>query len=273
MEKLKIDLTGSQETSIGTLVARATDARSAKSILHDTDAIRIIDQIDHDFDKFHVNETHAVLYGIRTLCLDRWTAEFLSQNPQATVVHLACGLDDRLCRLQADLTKVRWIDLDLPGVVELRTKLIPNPEGDYQLIAADATDKSWLEGIPTDRPTVIVCQGLTMFLEEESGKRMIRQIVDHFKSGQLIIDFISTVSLYVQDQVDTLVATGASFKWGVDDPKSIETLHPRLKMIDCLGPSGLGDNEHLPLMTRLVISNYSDVPWLRYLSSYVRFDF
>ncbi|KAI1472721.1 putative polyketide synthase protein [Daldinia caldariorum] len=273
MEKLKIGLTGSQETSIGTLVARATDARSAKSILHDTNAIRIMDQIDHDFDKFHINEAHATLYSTRTICLDRWVTEFLLRNPQATVVHLACGLDDRLRRLQADLTKVRWIDLDLPDVVELRAKLIPSPKGDYQLIAADATDRAWLEEIPTDRPTVIVCQGLTMFLEEESGKRMIRQIVDHFKSGQLIIDFISTISLYTQGQVATLVATGASFKWGVDDPKSIETLHPRLKIVDCLGPSELGDNEHLPLRTRLLISTYPDVPWLRYLSSYVRFNF
>ncbi|OTB10078.1 hypothetical protein K445DRAFT_268284 [Daldinia sp. EC12] len=272
-EKLKIALTGSQETAIGTLVARAKDAKSANSILNDTNAVQVIDQIDHDFDKFRVNESHATMYGRRTIRIDRWTAEFLSENPEATVVHLACGLDDRLRRLQPDLTKVRWIDVDLPDIVELRTKLIPNPEGDYRLIAADATDTSWLKDIPNDRPTVIVCQGLTMYLEEEAGKCMIRKIVDHFKSGQLIIDFIGTVLLYIQDQVDTLVATGAIFKWGVDDPKSVEALHPQLKMVDCLGSEGLGENAQLPLGTRLLVSNYSDVPWLRYLSSYLRFTF
>ncbi|KAI1648912.1 putative polyketide synthase protein [Daldinia loculata] len=271
--KLKITFTGPQETLIGPLVARATDARSAHPILNDVDSIRVIDQIDHDFDKFGVNETQATMYALRALRLDRWTTEFLSNNPQATVVHLACGLDDRLRRVQADLTKVRWIDLDLPDVVELRNKLIPYPEGDYRLIAADATEKAWLEQIPVDRPTVIICQGLTMFLEEESGKRMIRQIIDHFKSGQLIIDYIGTVLLSLQGQVDPLVATGSSFKWAVDEPKTLEALHPQLKMMDCLGPTELGDHVYLPLATRLILSTYPDLPWLKYISSYMRFNF
>ncbi|KAI0104475.1 putative polyketide synthase protein [Daldinia grandis] len=271
--KLKITFTGPQETLIGPLVARATDARSAQPILNDADSIRVMDQIDHDFDKFGMNETQAIMYSLRALRLDRWTAEFLSNNPQATVVHLACGLDDRLRRVQADLTKVRWVDLDLPDVVELRNKLIPLPEGDYQLIAADATEKAWLEQIPVDRPTVVICQGLAMYLEEESGKRMIRQIIDHFKTGQLIIDHIGTVLLYLQDQVDTLVATGSSFKWALDEPKTLEALHPQLKMVDCLGPAELGDHVFLPLGSRLIMSSYSDLPWLKYMSSYMRLDF
>ncbi|KAI0844628.1 putative polyketide synthase protein [Daldinia vernicosa] len=271
--KLKITFTGPQETLIGPLVARATDARSAHPILNDTDSIRVMDQIDHDFDKFGIYKTQATIYALRALCLDRWTTEFLSSNPQATVVHLACGLDDRLRRVQADLTKVRWIDLDLPDVVELRNKLIPYPEGDYRLIAADATEKAWLEQIPVDRPAIIICQGLAMFLEEESGKRMIRQIIDHFKSGQLIIDHIGTILLSFQNQVDALVATGSSWKWAIDEPKTLEALHPQLKMVECLGPTEFGDHAFLPLGTRLMMSTYSDLPWLKYISCYMRFDF
>ncbi|KAI8965374.1 putative polyketide synthase protein [Daldinia sp. FL1419] len=271
--KIKITLTGPQETLFGPLISRATDAKAEYSILKDTDSCRILDRIDHDLDKFGINETHAMMYALRTLRLDTWTTEFLLNNQEATVVYLACGLDDRFRRIKADMTKVRWIDLDLPDVVELRAKLIPNPEGDYRLIAADATDKTWLEQIPADRPTVVICQGLIMFLEEESGKRMIRQVIDHFKTGHLIIDAVGTVLLSLQDQVDTLVATGSSFKWGVDDPKSLESIHPQLKMVNALGPSELGDNVHLPLGTRLMLSTYSDLPWLKYLTSYMRFNF
>ncbi|OTA95573.1 hypothetical protein M434DRAFT_69204 [Hypoxylon sp. CO27-5] len=273
MNKIKIRLTGPQETLMAPLIARARDARMPQPVLNDMHAIQVLDRIDHDIDKFQIDDPQAVMQTLRAQCHDKWTAEFLANNPNATVVHIACGLDSRVQRLNPDLTKVRWIDLDLPDVIELRSQLMPCPEGDYTLIAADATDGAWLEQVPADRPTVIICQGLLMYLEEEAGKRMIIQLVNHFKSGQLIIDCVGSVMLSLQSRVGVLAATGSSFKWGLDDPKSLEALHPQLTMLECLGPAELDGFSRMPLSTRLMLSTYSYLPWFRYLSSYVRFTF
>ncbi|KAI1208229.1 putative polyketide synthase protein [Annulohypoxylon truncatum] len=270
--KIKIPLTGTQETLMGPLIARARDARMPQPILNDIYAAQILDWIDHDTDKFHVDDTQTIIHALRAACMDRWIVEFLTNNPECTVVHLACGLDSRWQRIQPDLTRVRWIDLDLPDVIEIRTKLIPNPEGNYMLVAANVTEESWLQQIPADRPTVIVGQGLMMYLEEEAGKRMIQRVVEHFKSGQLIIDCVSTIMLSLQHSIETLTATGSNFQWGVDEPKTLEALHPQLTMLECLGPSELGFS-HMPLNTRIMLSTYSYLPWFRYLSSYVRFAF
>ncbi|KAI0376455.1 putative polyketide synthase protein [Hypomontagnella monticulosa] len=271
--KIKITLTGPQETLMGPLISRSIDSKMPESVLKDTLAAEILDKIDYDVEKFKLDENKATLNTLRTLCLDRWAAEFLTNNPEATVVHLACGLDTRWHRLQPDISKVRWIDVDLPDVVELRTKLVPRPAGDYALLAADITADGWLQQIPTDRPTIVICQGVLMYLEEVAVKRLIPRVVDHFKSGHLIIDCVGTIMLSLQGHVDALTATGSSFKWGIDEPKTLEALHPRLKMLDCLGPSELGGFSKFPLSLRLMLSTYSYLPWYKYLSSYVRFEF
>ncbi|KAI0894715.1 putative polyketide synthase protein [Annulohypoxylon nitens] len=271
--KIKIPLTGTQETLMGPLIARARDARMPQPILNDIYAAQTLDWIDHDIDKFHIDDSQATMQALRAACIDRWIVEFLTNNPDSTVVHLACGLDSRCQRIQPDLTRVRWIDLDLPDVIDIRTKLIPNPEGNYMLIPADATEESWLQQVPADRPTVIVGQGLMMYLEEEAGKRLIQQVVTHFRTGQLIIDCVGTVMLSLQDRIETLTATGSSFLWGLDEPKTLETLHPQLMMLECLGPAELGGFSSMPLGTRIMLSTYSYLPWFRYLSSYVRFAF
>ncbi|XXG95781.1 hypothetical protein Hte_002052 [Hypoxylon texense] len=272
-EKVKITLSPTEETLMAPLIARARDAQSSQPVLNDVYALQILSRIDHDIEKFQIDDDKATMHTLRALCLDKWTAEFLATNPHSTVVHLGCGLDSRWQRLQPDLTMIRWIDVDLPDVIELRRKLIPSPEGEYSLLAADAAEETWLKRIPADRPTVVICQGLLMYLEEEVGKRLIQRLVDHFKSGQLIIDCIGTIALSLQDRIEVVRATGSSFKWGIDEPKTLESLHPQLKMLECLGPAELSGFSRMPLGTRLMLSTYSYLPWFRYLSSYVRFNF
>ncbi|KAI1769290.1 putative polyketide synthase protein [Hypoxylon sp. FL1150] len=271
--KVKVNLTGTEETLMAPLIARAKDAEMPQPLLNDVYALQTLSRIDHDIEKFQIDDNKATMHTLRALCLDKWTSEFLASNPHCTVLHIGCGLDSRWQRLQPDLTMARWIDVDLPDVVELRSKLIPIPEGDYTLLAADATEESWLKQIPADRPTVVICQGLLMYLEEEVGKRLIQRLVDHFKSGQLIIDCIGTIVLSLQDRIEVIRATGSSFKWGIDEPKTLESLHPQLKMLECLGPGDLQGFSRMPLGTRLMLSTYSYLPWFRYLSSFVRFNF
>ncbi|KAI1395286.1 S-adenosyl-L-methionine-dependent methyltransferase [Hypoxylon fuscum] len=213
------------------------------------------------------------MQALGALCLDKWTAEFLANYPNATVIHLACGLDSRYQRLQLELTNIHWINIDLPDVMELRSKLILNPVGNYASIAVDVIEETWLEHIPADGATIVICEGLLMYLEEKVSKILIRQLVNHFKSGQLIVDRVGTMMASIQDSVSDLRASSSTFQWGIDDPHMLEEIHPPLKMIDCLGPAELGGFSRMPLSTRLMLSTYSYLPWVRYLSSYARFDF
>ncbi|KAI0173487.1 putative polyketide synthase protein [Hypoxylon sp. FL1284] len=258
---------------MGPLIARARDAQKPDPVLNDIYAVQALSRMDYDIQKFEIDDSQATMNTLRAMCLDRWTTEFLASNPCSTVVHLGCGLDSRCLRLQPDLTSVRWIDVDLPDAIELRSKVMPNPGGDYSLLAADITKEEWLKQIPTDRPTVIIGQALLVYLKEDVGKLMIQRLVDHFNSGQLIIDCVNTVVLSLQQGIQATKANGTRFEWGIDDPKTLESLHPKLKLLDCLGPTDLAGFSRMPLGTRLMLSTYSYLPWYRYVSAYVRYSF
>ncbi len=78
-----VDLTKEQETSLITLYGRALESRSKTPIL--------VRRLDYDFRKLKVRRSNSVSAAIRAKRLDAWTAEFLADNPDATVLHLGCG--------------------------------------------------------------------------------------------------------------------------------------------------------------------------------------
>jgi O-methyltransferase involved in polyketide biosynthesis len=128
MDRETITLTGAQETTLATLYGKAMDSRSPNSILRDHQADKAMQRIAYDFRKTGVNVTTAAGIALRAKQLDDWTAEFLSDHQQATVLHLACGLDTRVHRLDPP-SSVRWFDVDYPEVLDLRKRLLRTRRG------------------------------------------------------------------------------------------------------------------------------------------------
>jgi O-methyltransferase involved in polyketide biosynthesis len=60
----------------------------------------------------------AISLPVRAKHLDGWTREFLAAHPRSTVLHLGCGLDTRVYRVDPP-AGARWYDVDLPAVIEL----------------------------------------------------------------------------------------------------------------------------------------------------------
>ncbi|HYB83243.1 MAG TPA: class I SAM-dependent methyltransferase, partial [Mycobacterium sp.] len=55
-------------------------------------------------------------------------------------------------------------------------------------IAASVTDPGLLDTIPSAWPVLVVAEGLTPYLHRADGVAMLRRIVEHFPSGEMIID-------------------------------------------------------------------------------------
>lgn len=167
-DPVKITLTGAPETMLATLYGRAQDATSPDSVLHDHYAAEAVARIDYDFSKTKIKGTQAIGVALRARQLDDWTSEFLTAHREATVLHLACGLDTRVFRINPSET-VRWVDVDYPDVIALRRALLPCRDGDYRMIGSSVSEVTWLDSIPADRPTLAVFEGLTMYLTEPRG--------------------------------------------------------------------------------------------------------
>jgi O-methyltransferase involved in polyketide biosynthesis len=104
---------------------------------------------------------------MRAWHFDQWTRAFLAANPESTVLHLGCGLDTRVYRIDPG-PKVRWFDVDFPDVIALREPLYPARDG-YRRIGSSVTDLAWLDAIPGDTPVLVVAEGLMMYLHEKDG--------------------------------------------------------------------------------------------------------
>ena len=125
VDSAKIQFTKEKETLLATLYGRALESRSANPILRDEMAEDAVRRIDYDFDRLKVD---TLSIAMRARQFDLWTAEFLGGHPNAVVLHLGCGLDSRVFRLDPS-PAVSWFDVDFPDVIELRRRLYPQRAG------------------------------------------------------------------------------------------------------------------------------------------------
>ncbi|HBY99418.1 MAG TPA: hypothetical protein DEP84_36685 [Chloroflexi bacterium] len=133
MRSEKVHFTTEKETMLMTLYGRALQSRSKDPILQDKWAEDAVNRIDYDFGKLKMREHRTLLIAIRAKQLDLWTTRYLADHPNATVLHLGCGLDSRIYRIDPPAS-VRWFDVDYPEVIELRRRLYPERAG-YRMSA------------------------------------------------------------------------------------------------------------------------------------------
>jgi hypothetical protein len=94
--------------------------------------------------------------------------KFVTRHPDAVALDLGVGLDTRAFRIAPPST-VDWYDIDFGEVITGRQRLLPDLANAHGVggVGTDLTDPTWLDAIPTDRPAVIVADGLLAFLTQE----------------------------------------------------------------------------------------------------------
>ena len=127
MEARKIRLTEEKETYLATLYGKALDAAVEHPILGDHFAADAVARIDYDFKELKLPNGGEITLPMRAWHFDQWTRAFLAANPEATVLHLGCGFDTRVYRIDPG-PNVRWYDIDYPDVIALREQLYSKRE-------------------------------------------------------------------------------------------------------------------------------------------------
>jgi O-methyltransferase involved in polyketide biosynthesis len=191
----KIDagaLAGVSETALLTLNGRAYQARHPNAIIDDPMAIRLVDAIDFDFDKFGRRKGQEM--ALRSLAFDRAATRYLSRHPAATVVALAEGLQTSFWRLDAAIPdpRFRWVSIDLEPVIALRRRLLPDSPR-ITTLAQSALDYSWMDAVDTTDGVFITAEGLLMYLQPDEAMDLITACASRFPGGQMIFDLPPTM--------------------------------------------------------------------------------
>ena len=228
-DNVSVDLSGAAQTMLTTLYLKALDADFDRPVLGDRYAKEVVSRLDYDFREIGITARWAPLITVRTAQYDIWARQFLAVHPQCTVVHLGCGLDSRVFRLDPG-PGVQWYDLDYPAVIALRQKIFPSRPR-YHLIATSATDPFWLDQIPADRPVLFLAEGISMYLTEDEGVALLRRVVDHFPSGELQVDFYNWLAIKSQKSHTLVRRTGSTLYWAVNSPQDILSRVPGVRLL------------------------------------------
>ncbi|GLW11945.1 putative polyketide synthase protein [Microtetraspora sp. NBRC 13810] len=267
----KVHLTGEKATLLATLYGRALDSLAKQPILGDPFAIHAARRLDYDLRRTRVSPTHAAVIALRAKQLDLWTAEFVAAHPEAVVLHLACGLDSRVHRLDPPPT-VEWYDVDYPEVIELRERIYPGRDA-YRMIAASVTDPGWLREVRGNRPALVVAEGLTMYLREQDGLDLFRRLTGHFPEGELAFDAYTRLGVRLQRFNAAVRAAGATLYWGFDDPAALERAVPGVRLVAEVGLLDVPGFDRLSRGDRVTFRLLSSVLPLRRLARLLRYRF
>jgi O-methyltransferase involved in polyketide biosynthesis len=225
-----------EQTAFLTEYARALDSRWPRPILGDMLADEVVGKIDYDFAGLGVQTSVVCQTALRAKMLDDRVRAFVAKHPDAVVVDLGAGLDSGFYRVDPP-SSVDWYSVDLPGILSLRDDVLPANAKSHS-VPVSLADERWPDTIPADRPTILIADGLFVFLSEPVIVGIFRRITEHFRSGELAfndygrIGWVSKVAikLYPQKMFKDI---GSQWGYaGFKDAHHPETWNPRMTLVE-----------------------------------------
>jgi O-methyltransferase involved in polyketide biosynthesis len=185
------NLSGVSDTYLAPLYWKAMESQRPDAMIKDEKAVALVTQGSLDFSRvkqIHMNELLNAMRIIFTREMDRNAREFLIRHPNAVIVHIGCGLDSRFERV--DNGRVKWFDLDLPAVINLRRKFIGDEHERYHLLGCSVLEDAWLEVVQvySRRPILFLAETVFVYFMEAQIKSLVLKLRDHFPGAELVFD-------------------------------------------------------------------------------------
>ncbi len=187
MEKVRIEENTVQETLLLPVWGRAQCTMNYPELSMDKDAVDIVDKVDYDFSKIKFPNDSQLMYGIRHRMLVERAKDFVNKHPEATIVNLGCGLDTSFSLV--DNGTCRWVNLDLPDVIDMRKRLF-EPKDREQDLAHDAFQMSWMDKVVSEpgEPVYVISGGVFYYFQEEDIRRLLTTLAYKFPGGGAFFD-------------------------------------------------------------------------------------
>ena len=228
MNSSAVNLEGVARTLLVPLACRAIDTIRADAILHDPRAVEVYNALGGTSDFLMGIRGHDLTTIVmRARQFDTYARDFLARHPDGLVVDLGCGLDTRFDRL--DDGNLFWLGVDLPEVIELRRKVLPDMER-CKTIAQSMLELSWLDEVTQlNKPVIFLAEGVFPYFSTADVKPMVMAMAARFPNGELVFDAASLfISRHHNRTSSALKRTGTRILWDAKNPQELETWGLRL---------------------------------------------
>jgi O-methyltransferase involved in polyketide biosynthesis len=232
-EKVVVDLGNVQKTLFLPLWGRAYETEKADPLLVDKTALEISEKVDFDFSTItrNISELSQIAWIMRSVCVDRVIATLLEKYPKATIVNIGCGLDTTFDRV--DNGRLFWYELDLPDVIELRSRFIKESER-RKTIPTSFLEEGWLKEIIIGDYVLFIAAGVFYYFEEEGIKDFLKKLADEFPGGEALFDVCSPFGVRAANKMVVKRAgldEKSFLKWGLKHTKDILSWDKRFKLL------------------------------------------
>lgn len=160
----------------------------------------------------------ACFMAIRAAVYDDWVRKALEDMPNATVLHIGCGLDSRAERVAAKGTQ--WYDIDFPEVIaERRGYYSESPC--YHMLPVDMRTSRWKTAIEAGEAAVVVLEGVSMYFAPEELRELLSGLAGQFGRIRLLMDCYSERAAALSRFKNPINAVGVTAVYGYDDPEEL----------------------------------------------------
>ena len=236
-EEIKIKLGEIQETLLLPLWARARETERNEPLILDNYARDIVEKIDYDFSNFEKGEikNHQLIWAIRAYNFDKVIQAFLEKNKYAVVINIGAGLDTTFKRV--DNGSVIWINMDLPDVVALRRKLIPDSEREIS-IAKSVFDFTWIDDISKytkGKSVVFMAAGVLFYFEASEVKTLLCKLAEAHQKAHFVFDTMSRFAVMASNLTimrKSGMSSSARLKWHLKEASQLQEWVKTIKIIE-----------------------------------------
>jgi O-methyltransferase involved in polyketide biosynthesis len=247
-QDIDFQLNNTNRTLLMPLWGRAKATRANSRILVDQKAVEIVERLGLDLANFdRVLHPSNELFAIaRTRAIDDLARRFIANHPNATVINLGAGFDTGFYRI--DNGSIQWFDLDLPEVIELRKKLIPEAQRN-RYISASILETEWIKEIqPQFHDFFFLACGVLAYFRKVEIRKLFSILVDSFPDAEMAFDVQSPMTNFFGNRRLRAAGMGeARFQWGAWSAKPIRSLNQRINVLEEFG-----------IFSKLSESDYAD---------------
>ncbi|MFX0168619.1 MAG: class I SAM-dependent methyltransferase [Candidatus Hodarchaeota archaeon] len=217
-----------ESTMVGPLWARAEYSKLFPNILYDLQAIDLIEKVkkqhpesEREFRAMEgfIDEFYGLTFLIRARLFEDAIKEFISRNPEATVVNIGCGLDTTYTRI--DNGQITWYDLDLPKAIDYRRRWLPETARN-KYIAQSVFDPSWIRQVDFSEKRGLFCfaGGLFHYFSESKVASLFQALAEAFPRSELLFDMVSKLGIRIlKRRFKSYGIESPDIKFGLRNPR------------------------------------------------------
>lgn len=174
-------------------------------------------------------------YALRKRYIENLLCERLERDEYRQVVIFGCGFDTFVLRQHHRYPTVQFFEIDTPALIAQKRSALSETGSDIQdvnvhLFATDSRESigallGRLPGFKTTCPTLLVIEGVLMYLQQDEVTRLFRDVVALGENTEVIFTFLQPLGAYAREErplaeklADVwLSRKGEPYRWSVTE--------------------------------------------------------